>query len=394
MISVDIAILGGGPAGAATACALAAAGREVLLLERAAAPRHKVCGEFLSVETVTCLTRLGIDPRALGAAAIDRFSVWTPAGCGAAALPFRALSLSRFRLDQAILDRAAMLGAAVWRGVSVRAAEPLKTGWQLRCGGNGTIRCRILVLATGKRALRGIPDGHDGSMVGLKMHLQLPGEITRILREKVELFLFRGGYAGLELVEDGVANLCLLLSAGTVAGIGSGWNALHDFLTPRVSALARRLEGAAPLWEKPYAVVCPAGSFLHPGSPGAETPLYPVGDRLAHIPPFTGDGLAIALHSGVSAAEHICRGGTSAAYLADMRRQTASVICVAGAISRLAANRVGSMMLIGITRHAPGLLQTIARRTRLPLAAAGSLSAVLSPVPVIAGMENFDGSLR
>lgn len=378
MISVDIAVLGGGPAGAATACAFATAGREVLLLERAAAPRHKVCGEFLSVETVTCLMRLGIDPRALGAPPIDRLSVWTPAGCGAAVLPFRALSLSRFRLDQAILDRAAMVGAAVWRGVSVRAAEPLKTGWQLRCSGGETIRCRILVLATGKRALRAIPDGRDGSMVGLKMHLQLPGAITGALVGQIELFFFERGYAGLELVEDGVANLCLLLPASVMAGIGSGWNRLRDFLTSRVSALSRRLDGAAPLWEKPYAVVCPAGGYLHPGSPGAGNPLYPVGDRLAHIPPFTGDGLAIALHSAASAAGHIFRGGTPAAYLADMRRRTASAICLASAISRLASNRVGSMMLIGLARHAPGLLQMIARRTRLPHAALGSPWAALS----------------
>lgn len=370
MISVDVAVLGGGPAGAATACALAAAGREVLVLERAAAPRHKVCGEFLSVETVACLARLGIDPKALGASPIDRLSLWAPAGGSAAALPFRALSLSRFRLDQAILDRAARQGAAIWQGVSVRTAEPLQNGWQLRCGGGETIRCRILVLATGKRAPRGMADGREGAMVGLKMHLTLAAEITRTLRGQIELFLFGHGYAGLELVEDGVANLCLLLPASVVAGIGSGWNPLRDFLTSMVPDLARRLDGAAPLWVKPCAVVCPAGGHLHRGSPGAENPLYPVGDRLAHIPPFTGAGLAIALCSAAAAAERICRGGSPAAYLADMRRRTASAMHVASAISRLAANRVGSMMLISVARHAPGLPRTIARRTRLPLPAA------------------------
>jgi flavin-dependent dehydrogenase len=378
VIAVDIAVLGGGPAGAATACALAAAGREVMLLERAAAPRHKVCGEFLSVETVTCLMRLGIDPKALDAPPIDRLSLWTPAGGAVAALPFRALSLSRFRLDQAILERAAMLGAAVRQGVWVRAAEPLKTGWQLRCGGGEIIRCRILVLATGKRTLRGMADGRDGSLVGLKMHLRLPGEITRALAGQIELFLFGGGYAGLELVEGGVANLCLLLPGSVVAGIGSGWVTLRDFLAATVPGLAQRLDGAAPLWEKPCAVVCPAGGHLYRGSPGAENPLYPVGDRLAHIPPFTGDGLAIALCSAASAAEHICRGRLPAAYLAEMRRRTASALGVAGAVSRFAANRAGRALLMKIARRAPRLLQTIARQTRMPLAAAGSPCAALS----------------
>jgi flavin-dependent dehydrogenase len=366
VISTDVAVLGGGPAGSATACALAAAGREVFLIERAAGPRHKVCGEFLSVETLASLTRLGIDPGVLGAVPIDRLSVWSPAGGGGATLPFRALSLSRFRLDQAILDRAAILGVGVRQGVSVRSAEPLKTGWQLRCGGGETIRCRILVLATGKRAPRRMMDGRDGSMVGLKMHLKLPAEITRTLLGQVELFFLERGYAGLAVIEDGLANLCLLLPASVVAGIGPGWATLRDFLTSSLPSLARRLDGAAALWDKPHAIVCPAGGYFRSGLPGPENPLYPVGDRLAHIPPFTGDGLAIALYSAAAAAEHICRGGSPAAYLTEVRRQTAPTLRVASAVSWLAANRVGSVMLTSIARRAPGLLQTIARRTRLP----------------------------
>jgi len=366
VIAVEIAVLGGGPAGAATASLLAAAGREVLLLERAAEPRHKVCGEFLSVETGTSLARLGIDPQALGAASIERLSLWTPLGSGAAALPFRALSLSRRRLDRAILDRAVKKGAAAWRGVSVRSAEPLDTGWRLRCRQGEIIRCRTLVLATGKLAPRTLADGRDGSRVGLKMHLRLAAEAAHALAGQVELFVLPYGYAGLARVEDGVANLCLLLPAGVAAGIGSGWAALRDFLAA-TPALARRLDGAAALWEKPYAVVCPAGGYLRRGLPGPENPLYPVGDRLAHIPPFTGDGLAIALHSAAAAAEHICRGGSPAAYLAEMRRRIVPALRVAGVVSGLAAHRTGSVMLTGIAKYAPRLLRTIARQTRLSL---------------------------
>jgi flavin-dependent dehydrogenase len=199
------------------------------------------------------------------------------------------------------------------------------------------------------------------------------------------LFLVGRGYAGLELVEDGVANLCLLLPASVVAGIGCSWNPLRDFLIAKVPGLARRLDSAAPLWGKPCAIICPAGGHLRRGLPGSENPLYPVGDRLAHIPPFTGDGLAIALYSAASAAEHICRDGSPAAYLAEMRHQTAPTLRVASAVSWLAANRIGNAMLMNIARRAPGLLQTIARQTRLPLSA-GSPSVALSPA--VARMES------
>ena len=360
MNSVDVAIVGGGPAGAATACALAAAGREVVLLEGSAEPRHKVCGEFLSVETLASLDRLGIDPSALGAVPIDRVTLYGRT----VALPFRAMSLSRFRLDQEILDRATQLGAEVWRGIVVRSAEPQQSGWHLRCSTGRAIRCRIVIAATGKRGLRGLADRRDASMVGLKMHLKLPAEATRALCGQVALFLFERGYAGLELVEDGIANLCLLLPANVVAGIGRGWPGLRDFLAATVPALAGPLDSTAALWEKPRAVVCPAGSYLHPGSSRSDNPLYPVGDRLAHIPPFTGDGLAIALHSAASAAEHISRNSSPTVYLAEMRCQMAPALRVARAVSRLAASQAGSIMLMSVARCAPGLLRMIARRTR------------------------------
>ncbi|HTQ82284.1 MAG TPA: FAD-dependent oxidoreductase, partial [Pseudolabrys sp.] len=68
MTRVETVVVGGGPAGAATACGLAAAGREVLLIERTDGPHHNVCGEFLSIETQAQLRRLEIDPLTLGAA--------------------------------------------------------------------------------------------------------------------------------------------------------------------------------------------------------------------------------------------------------------------------------------------------------------------------------------
>src|SRR5258706_15041492 len=103
MTRAETVIVGGGPAGSATACGLAALGRDVTLIERTAEPHHKVCGEFLSVETQTQLQRLGVDPSALGAAPIEQVAVHSSSRSVTSALPFRALSLSRYRLHQALL---------------------------------------------------------------------------------------------------------------------------------------------------------------------------------------------------------------------------------------------------------------------------------------------------
>jgi hypothetical protein len=337
-----------------------------VLLERAGAPHHKVCGEFLSIETQTQLQRLGVEPAALGAVPIDHVAVYSATRHVASALPFRALSLSRYRLDAALLRCAENSGAQVRRNVAVRTVMPDDSSWQVACHDGETIHCRHLVLATGKWGLRGIEDARDNSLVGLKMHLRPSADTRRALAGRVELSLLDRSYVGLELIEDGIANLCFLLPRAVVARLGPGWAVQQDYLTAALPNLVERLDGAEPLWDRPVAVVCPSGGHLH-DEPGPA--VYRVGDRLAHIPPFTGDGLAIALGSAALAVEHIRLGRPPAAYLAAARRLTGNAIRLASAISGLAASSAGRTVLLGAAACVPGLIGAIVRRTRLPPAA-------------------------
>ena len=371
MTRAETVIVGGGPAGSATASGLAALGRDVVLIERTAKPHHKVCGEFLSVETQTQLQRLGVDPSSLGAVPVEQVALYSSSRSVTSALPFRALSLSRYRLDDALLQCAQNSGARLKRNVAVKsvsAMTPAGAGWNVLCDDGETIYCRHFVLATGKLGLRGVDDARDGSLVGLKMHLRLSTEARRALEGRVELFFLDDSYIGLELIEDGIANLCFVLSRATVARLGSGWPALHAYLASALPSLTERLAGAEPLWDKPLAVVCPTGGHLHRER---GTAVYRVGDRLAHIPPFTGDGLAIALASAALAVEHIRLGRPPDAYLAAARQLTAIPIRLASIVSGLVRSSGGRNLMLGAAACAPGLIGTIVRRTRLTLAAEG-----------------------
>src|SRR3974377_1556749 len=137
-------VVGGGRPGAACAGGLARLGREVALVERTGGPHHKVCGEFLSVETQGQLRRLGIEPIELGAVPVDRVAVYSGARAVTATLPFCALSLSRFRLDETLLRCAESLGAHTRHNVSVRAVIPARNGWAVQCGHGGRLRTRNL----------------------------------------------------------------------------------------------------------------------------------------------------------------------------------------------------------------------------------------------------------
>ena len=149
----DALVLGGGLAGSGAAILLARAGRSVSLIEREPGPHHNVCGEFLSIEARDHLEALGMDPVALGGSPIDRVELASGSRLVEAPLPFTALGLSRYRLDEALLERAAGAGVDVRRGIRVNSIE----GDSIRTSA-GDVEGDTVLLATGKHRIRGERD--------------------------------------------------------------------------------------------------------------------------------------------------------------------------------------------------------------------------------------------
>lgn len=289
----SVLVIGGGLAGAAAATHLARAGHDVLLLERERGPHDKVCGEFLSFEAQDDLRQLGIDPEALGAAPIGAAAVMRKRSRTATALPFTALSLSRRVLDEALLARAAEAGVEVRRGVRATTVERAGTGWAIGVDAGATLGARNLFLATGKHDLRGWrrPPGRQSDLLGFKMYWQLPA--SRPLEGTVELYLFPGGYAGLQMVEGDRANLCLVVHKTIFAALGGRWEALLAHLHATCPGLAARLSGAFPCHARPLAIAAIPYGLVQRHSHG----VWRLGDQAAVIPSFTGEGMSLALHS-------------------------------------------------------------------------------------------------
>jgi flavin-dependent dehydrogenase len=357
-------VVGGGPAGAAAAWRLARAGQPVRLFERDAAPRDRICGEFLSIEAQAVLARMGIDPAQLGAPAIDRLRLVHDARVAEVALPFRGYGLTRRTLDAAMLDRAAAVGAQVERGVTVReiAAGKLVVD-------SGTIAAPRLILASGKHDIRGVRRVSRGTvtdLIGFKSYFRLAPAQAAALDGAVEVILFAGGYAGLQRVEGDRANLCLLVERARFAAAGGDWRRLLDWLTAASRHLAARLAGAAELLERPLTIANMPYGFRY--RPRAEDPpgLYRVGDQCAVIPSFSGDGMAIAMHSGEAAAEALIAGLDARRYHAERRREFARQLRVAQALYRL--GRPGAMQpwLVAVAQRWPALAARLAAWTRVP----------------------------
>jgi menaquinone-9 beta-reductase len=352
-LSSSPVIVGGGLAGAAAGIDLARAGRAPLLLERETGAHDKICGEFLSGEAVAALAGLGVDARALGALPITAVQVNAGQRQVAADLPFAALSLSRRVLDMVLLEQAAAAGVTVQRGVTVRGL-----GQGVAHTSAGDVAASALLLASGKTDVRGAPRPDGPDEIGFKMYFR-DAALSRRLASTVAVTFFDGGYAGVQPVEDGRLNLCLLIDGPQYRALGS-WSALLARLCrePPLAALA----DAEALLPRPLAVSrVPYGHLARPTNDG----LWRLGDQAAVIPSFCGDGMAIALESGRLAAAMLASGATAAEYQRALLMRTRRPVRLAMAALRLARHPLGRLAAMVGLSAAPGGLALLARLTRV-----------------------------
>jgi menaquinone-9 beta-reductase len=368
MTRPDVAIVGGGPAGAAAAIRLATAGARVLLLEREPAPVPKVCGEFLSGEALADLRSLGLDPCALGAHAVSRLRLTAGSRSTTLPLPFAAAGLSRLALDAALLERAETAGATIRRGAAVRSIDGssvlLATGERIEAG-------RVL-LATGKRDLPGLSRdttwrGRD-EMLALKLHIRLPPARRECLAGAVTLHLFPGGHAGLQPIEGDAINLCITLTRSLYTSCDRSLPVLIARLHAASPSLAADLAGAQPLADRPLAIARVPYGYSMPVVGDA----FRAGDQAAVTPSVTGDGVAIALRTGIRVAEAILAGETPPDAARGLRalagRQLGAGMVLQAVVdrTRLHGPAVAAASLL------PPLARWLARRTRLPQPATAS----------------------
>ena len=259
-----IEIVGGGLAGLSLGLALRRADVAVTLFEAGDYPRHRVCGEFITGLSESTVKRLGLGPF-LADALQHREIAWfhREHPVRVQRLPEPARGLSRFLLDARLADAFRDAGGDLRTKTRVTDERPIEGR----------------VYASGRR--RGRP-----TWLGLKIHaLDLP--LTRDL----ELHLGDEAYVGLSRIEDGRVNICGLFRRRSLNGTGS--NLLIAYLRATgLDALADRLKSAA-LDTASFSAVAALGFDRSV----ANSHRIQLGDACAMIPPFTGNGMAMAFQS-------------------------------------------------------------------------------------------------
>ena len=330
-------IVGGGPAGSAAAIRLAAAGARPLLVERHP-DADALCGGFVSWRTLDRIAGLGVDPDALNRDRLTQVTIF-----------------ARGRVREA----ARRSGAAIETGVTVRHVE----GLTAHLADGAAIATEALFLATGKHDLRGLARpaaarGPDPTL-GIRVRLSPAPALRRLLAGRIELHLFESGYAGIALQEDGSANLCMAVHRSRLHAAGTPAELLAALgrELPRFGERIAHLAVDAPV---DAIANVPYGWRQRSGSPG----LFRLGDQAGVIPSLAGEGMGIALASGIDAAEAWRVGGPAAAtaWQARFARRLARPMAVAGAVRAIAESRWSAPVVAIMPAR---LIQVMAHATRM-----------------------------
>src|SRR6266576_3555163 len=290
---IDVAIVGGGPAGSTCAAFCAAAGLRTLVLEREKFPREKVCGDCINPAGWPVLQRLELEEeiRNCPHASLDavefiaiggqKLRIDLPRGDNS------EIAIKRSLFDHLLLDRARTLGAEIREEATLIALDRTAAkNWKIDIV-RETFAARVVVGADGRNStvarLRNLLPRPERERVALQAHIPLP----RDFGNRIVLQFLPEGYSGQAPVNDRELNLCLVGTPPTISSLRT-W-AEQEFKLPANQAWRT----ITPLTRAPISV--------------AHENLFFIGDAARVVEPFTGEGINYAVRSGELAADAIVR---------------------------------------------------------------------------------------
>ena len=367
----DVAIVGGGVAGLTLSIQLVRKGYSVIVFEKEQYPFHRVCGEYISFESLDFLKKIGIDPVVMGASNITRVQVSSVSGrIIDQVLPLGGFGISRYTLDNTL--------AAIARDAGVIIEENMKIN-DIVFEGSGSLltasqkyfHARVVCAAYGKRSNMDVrwhrpfvmaKKNKLNNYVGVKYHVR-----TNFATDTIALHNFPNGYCGLVKIEDDKYCLCYLTSASNLQQYKGDIKEMERNVLAQNPHLKKIFGNAEFLFKEPVTI----SQVSFDKKTLVEDHVLMIGDAAGMITPLCGNGMSMAMHAGTIAVKEIhsylkgdiSRENMERWYTIQWKREFDNRLKTGRRIQRLFSNKWMTNTLIFFGKLMPGFVRYLIKKT-------------------------------
>lgn len=300
-----VTIIGGGLAGLSLSILLSKAGHKTILFEKEKYPFHKVCGEYISLESWNFIERLGLKLTELQLPVIKKLIVSSPGGNSIHAnLDLGGFGISRFFLDNKLKEIAIENGVTVLEETKVTEVNFDQDSFFVKYNG-GEIVSKMVVASFGKRSNLDVKWKRDfvkqkpgklNNYIGVKYHVK-----TNLSADTIALHNFKNGYCGISKVENEEYCLCYLTTAKNLKDNHNSIKEMEENVLFKNPFLKKIFTESEFLFHEPVTI---SQISFDKKSQVADHVLM-LGDAAGMVTPLCGNGMSMAFHSSVLAFENI-----------------------------------------------------------------------------------------
>ena len=297
----DCVIIGGGLAGLCLSIQLAQKGFDVVLIEKNSYPFHKVCGEYISLESWDFLLRLGIPLEQMNLPIIKSLSITAENGFKISApLDLGGFGVSRFNLDEKLAARAKHVGVVLLENTIAKnvtlesniytiTTNTLELKSKLAFGSFGKINPSFITTENSAK---------KGAYLGVKYHIK-----TVFPNDLIELHNFKNGYCGISKIDNETYCLCYLTKVKNLKDNNNSIQEMEKNVLMKNPYLKKIFTESTFLFDKPLAI----SQIGFNKKKTYTNNLIMLGDAAGAIAPLCGNGMSIALRTSHFLSEFVVK---------------------------------------------------------------------------------------
>lgn len=370
----DVAIIGGGLAGLATSILLRHKGYAVILFEKEKFPFHKVCGEYISMESWDFIEKLGIPLRDLSLPLIKQLFLTAPGGKSfITTLPLGGFGISRYKLDHLLAQKAIEAGVHLMEETKVQdvsLGNEFLVEAQSKLQGSIQVKAKVCCSAHGKKSNLDLKWKREylhqksrlDNYVAVKYHIR-----THWQADLIGLHNFENGYCGIAKIEEDKYCCCYLTTAQNLKISGNNIKSMEENILSVNPHLGKIFSNMDVL--PGFPVTISQVSFQKKSQ--VENGILMLGDAAGMITPLCGNGMSIAMHTAkiADAAIHdflqnkTTRNVMEQRYVAEWKQNFSRRLLTGRILQGFFGSKLSSNIFVSMFRTFPFLAKPVVKMT-------------------------------